>query len=357
MRSVLGLLFAAIISPSLVEGQEGNLTVDEMVVVVIDAVNVPAPLAGTIADVSVREGSSVVVGQELARLDDRQAKVEEALAETQLGIAERKTQEDLGTDLANKKLAQQKQVAKQHEVVRDIASRKAANEVRTLASKKSSAVAKNELDRATHAREQFVDSVSQSEIDGLRLAYEKSKLETQQAEFDRQIDALQAKAEQQAAQTHVLSIERTQIEVGQAIAEQRVQTMQIELERQQVSLAKIATERHRLTAPINGVVVERMRGKGEWVNAGDPVLRVIRLDRLRAEGFVPADAIESLRGNRTVSLEIQVTPDRMLKREGRIVFISPEIDPVNDEVRFWVEFDNTDLDVLPGMRLRLSTKP
>ena len=46
----------------------------------------------------------------------------------------------------------------------------------------------------------------------------------------------------------------------------------------------------------------------------------------------------------------------MIRREGRIVFISPEIDPVNEEVRFWVEFDNSTLDVLPGMRLSLKSK-
>ena len=37
-----------------------------------------------------------------------------------------------------------------------------------------------------------------------------------------------------------------------------------------------------------------------------------------------------------------------------MVFISPEIDPVNHEVRFWVEFDNSDGDVLPGLRALLT---
>ncbi len=66
--------------------------------------------------------------------------------------------------------------------------------------------------------------------------------------------------------------------------------------------------------------------------------------------------IDQLRQNRSVHLTIQMGADSTVEREGQIVFISPEIDPVNKEVRFWVEFDNPKLDVLPGMRLSLRSK-
>ena len=113
---------------------------------------------------------------------------------------------------------------------------------------------------------------------------------------------------------------------------------------------------HKIIAPLDGVVVEIFRDKGDWVTAGDPVVRVIRLDRLRAEGFIESALIQSIRNNRRVHLTIQLGANSFVQREGEIVFISPEIDPVNNEVRFWVEFDNPKLDVLPGMRLSLRSK-
>lgn len=331
------------------------LVVDDMVVVLIDAVDVPASETGVIASIDVREGNSVKAGQRLASLDDRQAKLQESLAKTELQIAEEKAENGLATDAANKKLAEQKQMAKQLEIAGEIASRKAGNGVRVLASKKSEAVAKNELERATRARQEYADSVSRSEIDGLRLSYEKTRLETQQAEFERQIDELNSQSAAEAAAGHAFSIDRSEIEVDQAIADQRVHRLQAQLKADQSKLAVLTTLQHRVLSPIDGVVVQRFHHSGEWVTAGEPVVRVIRLNRLRAEGFVTADKIAHLRENRTVVLSIDVG-DAIVERAGQIVFISPEIDPVNREVRFWVEFENPKLDVLPGMRLSLRSE-
>ena len=167
---------------------------------------------------------------------------------------------------------------------------------------------------------------------------------------------LNAAAEGEAVIAQTLNVDRSQIEVEQAAAQERVHGLQREMEQHQAKLAQLATLQHKILAPIDGVVVERFRNKGDWVTAGDPVIRVIRLKRLRAEGFIPSEMIEVLRQNRNVRLRIQIGAERAIEREGEVVFISPEIDPVNNEVRFWVEFDNPKRDVLPGMRLSLSTK-
>jgi multidrug efflux pump subunit AcrA (membrane-fusion protein) len=336
---------------------EESLFVDEMLVVLVDSVNVPAGQSGVIAEIAVREGQVVKVGHELASLDDRRARLEEAVAQTQLEIATEKAAHGLATSLARKQLAQQRQLARQHEIAGEIADRKAKNEVRILASKKAEAVAKNELERATRARREFVDSVSQSEIDSLRLAYERTSLETEQADFERRVDILQAKAESEAAAGHALAIERYEIELQQASADQRVQELEVELQRHRTELAKLERLHRKVFAPLGGVVVQRFCNQGDWVNAGDPVVRVVRLDRLRAEGFVSSDQVDRLRARRNVVLEIQSGADSVIKREGKVVFISPEIDPVNNELRFWVEFDNPKRDVLPGMRLSLRSKP
>ena len=41
---------------------------------------------------------------------------------------------------------------------------------------------------------------------------------------------------------------------------------------------------------------------------------------------------------------------------GKIVFLDPEVDPVNAEVRIWAEIENTGLRLRPGMRASLSVE-
>ena len=122
-------------------------------------------------------GDEVQAGELLGKLDDRQALIEQETAETQLQIAIERATRDRSPELAGQRLADAKQTTKEHSMLVEIAERNADNETRVLAAIKSQAVAKNELDRAIRAREQFVDSVSQSEIDGLQLTFEKTRLD------------------------------------------------------------------------------------------------------------------------------------------------------------------------------------
>lgn len=345
------VLLACSIVPSAIADEP--IVVDQMVVVLIDEVDVPASQNGVIAEIFVTEGEAVSQGDQLGKLDDRQTRLLESQARTKLSIATEKAENGLAEDLAQKKLSEQRQLAKEHEFTKEIADRKATNDVRVLASQKAERVAKNELERATRARQEFIDSVSQSEIDGLRLAFERSSLETEQADFERRMDALQAKAEAEVASGHKIGIERLAVELEQATAERRVQALEVELQRQQLKLASLAVDQQSILAPIDGVVVKRFRHRGDWVNAGDPVIRVIRLDRLRAEGFLDADHMGSLHAGQIVDLTLQGD----LNCKGVVSFVSPEIDPINGQARIWVEFDNVDLRILPGMRLSASVKP
>jgi multidrug efflux pump subunit AcrA (membrane-fusion protein) len=131
--------------------------------------------------------------------------------------------------------------------------------------------------------------------------------------------------------------------------------LEVVLFEQQLQLAQLKVEKHKFVAPFKGVVAEVLHRPGDWVSVGDPILRVIRLDRLKADGYIAAGQAAQLRDNPEVMLEID-SADGRIQRAGQIVFVSSEIDPVNNEIKFRVEFENPDSDVLPGMRLRLRTR-
>src|SRR5262249_61260030 len=104
-----------------------------------------------------------------------------------------------------------------------------------------------------------------------------------------------------------------------------------------------------VAAPVAGFVVEVNRHRGEWVEPGQTILRILRLDRLRAEGLVSAQLVRGDLNGRRVKLQVQRTDQPPAEYAGKIVFVNPEIDPVNGQVRVWAEIDNADLQLRPGL--------
>lgn len=356
MKLLISLLGIATVWQFGLASANEPLRVEGMVVTAIESVEVPSAQTGVIARIHVREGDAVIAGDPIAMLDDRDAQARQSIAKTQFDIANRRVTDDYAADIAAAKLESEVQAANQHIIVAKIAAAKASNDVRIQAAKKSSEVAKVELDRATQSRQRYVDSVSKSEIDSLRLAYERSLLEIQQAEADRNLDRLAADAEQQASLGHQKNVDRYKLEAQQANSQQEIAELEIDLASEQLKLAVLETQQHSIASPIAGVVAELHKSKGDWITTGQPVARVIRLDRLRAEGFVGTDQLSSLRSAESVRVNIRIDPKTTIQRAGKVVFISPEVDPVNNEVRFWVEFDNADRVVLPGMKLTMEAQ-
>jgi macrolide-specific efflux system membrane fusion protein len=116
--------------------------------------------------------------------------------------------------------------------------------------------------------------------------------------------------------------------------------------------AQERVKRHRITAPISGVVVQINRRLGEWVKPGEAVVRILRLDRLRAEGFLKACYLSDGLQGRQVTLVVDLPDEPGAEFPGKIVFLDPEIDPVNGQIRIWAEVQNKGLRLRPGMRAK-----
>lgn len=103
-------------------------------------------------------------------------------------------------------------------------------------------------------------------------------------------------------------------------------------------------ERRTLRAPFDGVVVEMFRRQSEWVQPGEPVLKFVRMDRVRIEAFV--DAREVSPGQVAgAAVEISVSlpggvPEKKLP--GKISYVNPVVGSIG-QYRVWAEVDN-----LPG---------
>ncbi|MBM3999874.1 MAG: HlyD family efflux transporter periplasmic adaptor subunit [Planctomycetes bacterium] len=107
-----------------------------------------------------------------------------------------------------------------------------------------------------------------------------------------------------------------------------------------VRLIQHEIETRRIIAPFAGYVAERYRQEGEWVQAGDAVLRIVRMDRLRVEGQVKADlfAPHEIEG-RPVVIKVALPGRKEHSVEGTILFASQIIE-ASGEYRVWAEIDN-----------------
>jgi macrolide-specific efflux system membrane fusion protein len=267
-QSITGVLWAA-----------DHIRVENVLVALSEHVELPAKVAGPLSDLSIREGDIVEPGQQLAALEDQEARIAASKAQRELAIAQKKAENDVSIRFARKA----------HEV--------AAAEYR----------------RAQESVEKFRKSVSETELDQLRLAAEKA----------------------------LLAIEQAQDE--QTIARLTLHQKETELE-----AARLKLDQHRVNAPFAGMVVQVKKQRGEWLSPGETVLRLVRLDRLRVEAFVPArDFSANLHGER-VKFVVDASSKGSSSFDGVVAFVSPEVNPVNGQVRLWAEIENKSLLLRPG---------
>ena len=78
---------------------------------------------------------------------------------------------------------------------------------------------------------------------------------------------------------------RSALELEQAKEDQQIAALTAKLKENEVATATYIIERRRVASPLSGIVVQVKRHMGEWVQPGESIIRILRIDRLRAEGF------------------------------------------------------------------------
>jgi multidrug efflux pump subunit AcrA (membrane-fusion protein) len=139
-----------------------------------------------------------------------------------------------------------------------------------------------------------------------------------------------------------LAVERAKFELGIAKLTRSLQ----ESER---ALAAARLDQHGIVAPLAGMVVDVKARRGEWVKPGEQVMRVLRVDRLRVDGFLSADDVRGGLQGAPVTLTVRLPGGEEAEFAGQVQFVSPEISPVDRKVRIWAAVENPDLRLQPGM--------
>lgn len=150
-------------------------------------------------------------------------------------------------------------------------------------------------------------------------------------------------SEQQAERAKV-SAEIANFQYKGAKNARRLAGVEAAAEMVEVKASQDSIDRHSLESPINGVVYEMAREAGEWVTAGEPVMRIAQMDRLRIIGFIDGN-----RYNSNQVADCEVTATVMLPRgrkeqfKGRVVFVEGRRS-IKNEFRIRAEVDNRTFD-------------
>lgn len=110
--------------------------------------------------------------------------------------------------------------------------------------------------------------------------------------------------------------------------------------------------RFSITAPFDGIVVEKHATLGEVVGPADQLFTVADILRLWIELAVFERDLPRVRMGQEVSVTTSAYPDRVFR--GRIVYVGDILDPETRAVRARIEIANTDRALKPGMFARAS---
>jgi len=196
----------------------------------------------------------------------------------------------------------------QHEASRlryEAAREEAENDVNVRYAEAAAAVAKAEWEQSVEANRKTPGTVPLAEVKRLGLKWREMNLSIEQAQMRRRVAALEAKV---------------------AAAE--------------VNAALENLKRRRITSPLDAVVVELYRHDGEWVQPGDPVLHVVRINRLRVEGVVnSAEAAGHEISGQPVEVAVELARGRTETLEGRVSFVDPVV-RAGGKYEVWAEVAN-----------------
>src|SRR3972149_1597636 len=175
----------------------------------------------------------------------------------------------------------------QLEVAREEAENNVNVEYATAAAKVSEV---NYLKNA-EANKQVKGSVPEMEIERLKLEWKRSLLSIEQSKMDKRVAGLKFRVSQAELDAAAEKVERRQIK-----------------------------------APLDGQVRKLYHHVGEWVQPSDPVLHVVRVNRLRTEGLLkaPEFAPEEVSG-RPVTIKVQLARGRVETFKGAVVFVDPMV--------------------------------
>lgn len=223
-----------------------------------------------------------------------------------------------------------------HDAVHAARVKKAEAEVR-LAKARLQQVASLARERVVVGQAEAAERAASEELASYQTLYDDqqaSKADLERARLQH-VNAVAELAKAVAAEAPTLERAKTELTHAQA----------------DLQIAQYHLSACRIKAPFAGVVSRRVIEPHEYVQPGQPLVEILSQTTLRGRFLAPSTWLPELSENARLRMKIQETGTTV---EGRIIQVSPEIDPVSETVEVFVEIDNPKGKLWPGMNGRIS---
>lgn len=361
IRQIAGLVAVALMITSECASADdqlplGTVEARDVFLRIKESAELPALERGQIKRFDAEPGDNVEPGQLLAELDDVEAKLNMELARIDFDIAQKQHQESTVVQIAKATLDEARQLLIQARLDADAAKSMASADIGIRQATMASEVSKGDLARAIGARKEFSSSVSEQQLIKLTLVRDHDLLKLEQAQLDKSVELLRSRSRDAIVAQQEAAVQRLEHALQKAESEYQGAELNLNGLQKQFEITQERVERRKLKAPFSGVIVERKRSPGEWVETGESVLRMIRMDVLSVEGYVSAQSITpESRGHKVIVACGNSGNTRRI--EGAIVFVSPEIDSVSQQVLVRAEIKNPELQFRPGQPAQMWIAP
>lgn len=302
-------------------------------------IKVAVRVEGLVDRLYVRVGDRVRQGQLLATISSTEIARLRAEFHTQA----------TATQLARQNLSRRLQLNRVGDIVRR-PYEEAQREVAQARMQIAAAQANVDLNRSKLSRleDLLKDGIaSRQQTEEARAAYRESLAKLEQAQLESRVSRTHLGREERLKNTGLLADnEAFQAEVEWKRAEQAELAARKVLEGLGASPDSDSGELE-LVSPRAGVVTERPKAQGEHVAAGDTLLTVLDPEHVWAWVDLPPDLVHEISLNTVVQVRVQSLPKRSF--QGRLTFITPEVDPDTKKTRARLELGNQDGQLRPNM--------
>ncbi|MBL8888456.1 MAG: HlyD family efflux transporter periplasmic adaptor subunit [Planctomycetaceae bacterium] len=161
----------------------------------------------------------------------------------------------------------------------------------------------------------------------IAIRYAEASERTARKAYQRQVELAKTSSgiESKKDEAYLAAIQ-SELQVEKAKHDYQVDQKTKLLDETQVQKAQQLMERYAIIAPWNGVVAKTIKRQSEWVNAGDPILELIQMDRVWIEGSIDPKIVHPFQVSaKTAEVVLTLTNGEKIEFQGRINFVGTEV--------------------------------
>lgn len=135
--------------------------------------------------------------------------------------------------------------------------------------------------------------------------------------------AAQAQADAQRSQELYAKEATTRANHDAVVARAKTAQAGVAQAQSRIEQIRVGMGENTLTAPFDGIIVERLKEPGDMGMPGDPVVTLLKPDDLRIEASIPAECIKRIQLSETIPVKIDAVGTTL---SARLDEIMPEVD-------------------------------